>query len=240
MEKLTSDPPSMLLRRALSGDTTIPAAALSDAAAQCAQALKEGTLALFGTEDSSSLLPFGGPEVGGQPTGTLDAVKALSQLHPLLADFCRECEEAAAVCNAGSPRLGFYFCELTRDEGYRWQANWIRSDLGIYGDLFVELDFLFLSPKAEYSVAFGSYCNHGCSSPKGVKTQFYMDHSWLDIASFAPHNLDENAVKKSQKLAARAFSGRRPFPCPFCGYQFVKSGLFGRKCPGCRKILPKN
>jgi len=238
MDILTPIAAASILRRAMAGDDTIPATQLSEAAAQCVKCLKEGTISLFGV-DGSSLLNYDGPEVCGHPTGTLAALKMLAQLHPLLAGFCRECEEAAAACNAAPIRLGFYFCTLD-DESYTWQANWIRSDLRIYEDLFVDLEFLFLSPTAEYSVAFGSYCNHGCSSPKGMKTPFFVEHSWLDLSSFAPHNLGDNAMEQSQKQAARAFAGRRPFPCPFCGYQFVKSGLFGRKCPGCKKVLPKN
>ena len=228
MEHMNAPSATELFRRAFAGEISLP----DEPAAECVQGIKEGSLALFGAAENNALLPL--------EERTLAGVEKLEAMHPCFAAFCEECRSAAAAYNAASPRLGFYFCQLADGETYRWQANWIRGDLGIYQDLFVELDFLFLSPKAEYSVAFGTYCNHGCSSPLGEKTPFYMDHSALDIAAFARHNADETSKKESQKFSARTFAGRRPFPCPFCGHQFVKSGLMGRKCPNCKRVLPKN
>ena len=228
MEHTNAQSAAELFRRAFVGECPLP----DETAAECVQGLKNGSIPLFGAAEDNALLPL--------DERTLAGVEKLESMHAAFAAFCQECRSAAAAYNAASPRLGFYFCQLADDEAYRWQINWIRGDLGIYQDLFVALDFLFLSPKAEYSVAFGTYCNHGCSSPLGVKTPFYMDHSALDIAAFARHNADEKSKKESQKFSARTFAGRRPFPCPFCGHQFVKSGLMGRKCPNCKRVLPKN
>jgi len=231
MEQTTLRSAAELFRRVFAGETSLSPSLWDETAETCVQGLKDGSLPLFGTPDGNALLPL--------DNQTMAAVEQLETMHPRFAEFVREGRETAAAYNAASPRLGFYFCTLADSEDYSWQANWIRGDLGIYRDLFVELDFLFLSPKAEHSVAFGTYCNHGCSSPLGVKTQFYLDHSALDIAAFARCNADETSRKESQKRAARAFAGKRPFPCPFCGHQFVKSGLMGRKCPNCKKVLPK-
>jgi len=232
MEHMNAYSAVELFRRAFAGEEPPSGALWDEAAAACVQGVKDGSLALFGTLEDNALL--------SDDDRTMAAVEKLETMHPCFAKFVRECRNAAAAYNAADPRLGYYFCQLADGEPYGWQANWIRGDLGIYQDLFVDLDFLFLSPKAEYSAAFGTYCNHGCSSPLGVKTPFYLDHSALDITAFARHNADEKSKKESQKLAARAFAGRRPFPCPFCGHRFVKSGLMGRKCPNCKKVLPKN
>jgi len=220
MEQKNDLSPAALFRRTFAGET-----ALHDEIAEaCVRGLKNGSLALFGDSEENALLPL--------DSRTMAAVEKLEAMHPLLAAFVREGRETAARVNAAPMRLGYYFCELDGQDG--WQANWIGSALGIYSDLFVELDFIFLSPTTEYSAALGSYCNHGCGA-SGADSAFFVEHGWVDISALARLSAND-----AQKQAKRTFASRRPFPCPYCGHKYVKSGLMGRKCPNCKKVLPKS
>lgn len=218
MEANNTLSPAALFRRFLAGETPLS----DETAASCVQGLKSGTLALFG-DTENALLPA--------EHRTMAAVEQLETMHAHFAAFVREWRENAANINAAPMRIGYYFCEM--EDGDGWQANWIGSMPRIYADLFVELDVFFLSPTAEYSIAFGSYCNHGCGAA-GAGSAFFVEHGWVDLSS-----LSRLSAEEAQKQAKRAFAGKRPFPCPYCGYKYVKTGLMGRKCPNCKKVLPR-
>jgi len=233
-------------------DRTAPEAAvhkeLWDLTVQaCIVGLEDGGIKLFGVYVPSVHTPDSLFDLHPDPhnpnrrlIGSYEDIKKLKAMHFLFARFCLRCREAADSFREGDMRLGFYFCELKADDGYKWQVNWIKDKIAAYQDLYLELDFLLIPRDGRDPVAFGTFCNHGCSAVGGLKGPFFVERGWLDIYHFLLLNSTDKAKKENINIVKKSFSGKYLLPCPYCGYKYVGRGnLLGRKCPSCKHILPK-